>query len=342
MSGGITQLVAIGAQDAYLTGKPEVSFFQSTYKRHTNFARVTQRQVIQGNVGAASMTSIKVEHKGDLLNYVYITKRDSAGNNLSIGTTEIDHIDLLIGGQVIDSQTDDFIRYIADPLLCSTQNKASFGIGSSTFYPLRFWFCETWSSALPLIALQYHDVEIRIYWASGVSTSSIYEAWGDFTYLDNAERAMFTQTQKVLMYQTQKQSITTGSTNQNLVFNQPVKFLAAKDRILTDLTGTLLLQINGVDIGEQKQYVPHFTSVPNYYTFPWTGALPTQFLLPFCLDVSKIQPTGQLNFSRLDSARLVTNSTFSSTASNTSLYIYAVSYNVLQFEKGMAGLLYAN
>ena len=342
MSGGITQLVAIGAQDAYLTGKPEVSFFQSTYKRHTNFARVTQRQVIQGNVGNASMTSIKVEHKGDLLNYMYLTKRNGSTNVAqNIGDTEIDHIDLLIGGQVIDSQTNEFIKYIADPYLCSTQQKATYDITTGTFYPLRFWFCENWSSSLPLIALQYHDVEIRIYWTTPTPPGSIYEAWGDFTYLDNAERAMFSQPQKVLIYQTQKQAITSGSTNQNLVFNQPVKFLASNtatsSTIVAPNTSTLLLQLNGVDIGEQKQYIPHFTIAPVYYTFPWSFANSNDsFLLPFCLDVSKIQPTGQLNFSRLDSARLVTNGSFTGT------YIYAVSYNVLQFEKGMAGLLYAN
>ena len=49
MSGGIAQLVAVGAQDAHLVGKPEVSFFQSIYKRHTNFSHVVERQVIQGN-----------------------------------------------------------------------------------------------------------------------------------------------------------------------------------------------------------------------------------------------------------------------------------------------------
>lgn len=338
MSGGITQLVAIGAQDAYLTGKPEVSFFQSTYKRHTNFARVTQRQVIQGNVGNNSMTSIKVEHKGDLLNYMYLTKRNG-GTSEVLDDGEIDHIDLLIGGQVIDSQTNEFIMYVADPYLCSTQQKTLYDATSGPFYPLRFWFCENWSSALPLIALQYHDVEIRIYWNTLTTSGSIYEAWGDFTYLDNAERAMFSQSQKVLMYQTQKQTITTGSTNQNLVFNQPVKFLATRtgnSLPLVSTTSTLLLQLNGVDIGEQKQYIPHFTSAPVYYTFPWSIGVSNSFLLPFCLDVSKIQPTGQLNFSRLDSARLVTNTTFQGT------YIYAVSYNVLQFEKGMAGLLYAN
>ena len=50
MSGGIAQLVAVGAQDAHLVGSPEVSFFRSTYKRYTNFSQTVERQVIQGNV----------------------------------------------------------------------------------------------------------------------------------------------------------------------------------------------------------------------------------------------------------------------------------------------------
>lgn len=336
MSGGITQLLSIGAQDTYLTGQPQVSFFQSVYKRHTNFARVTQRQVIQGTIGSSAMTSIRVERKGDLLNYMYLTKREGNGTASPIGVDEIDHIDLLIGGQVIDSQSDEFIRYVADPYLCSTQQKASYSVGD--FYPLRFWFCENWSSSLPLIALQFHDVEIRIYWNSPY-TNKIYEAWGDFTYLDNAERQLFSNTQKVLIYQTQKQAISIGSTNQNLVFNQPVKFLASSTNLsgIVSDTSTLLLQINGVDVGEQKQYVPHFTTAPVYYTYPWSFVNANDsFLLPFCLDVSSKQPSGTLNFSRLDSARLVTNGTFDGT------YIYAVNYNVLKFENGMAGLLYAN
>ena len=49
MSGGIVQLVAVGAQDAYLSGKPEVSFYRSSYKRYTHFANSVERQLIQGN-----------------------------------------------------------------------------------------------------------------------------------------------------------------------------------------------------------------------------------------------------------------------------------------------------
>ena len=52
-AGGIVQLVATGAQDAWLTGKPEVSFFRSNYRRYTHFASSVERQIIQGEIGRA-------------------------------------------------------------------------------------------------------------------------------------------------------------------------------------------------------------------------------------------------------------------------------------------------
>ena len=66
MSGGIAQLVAVGAQDAHLVGDPEVSFFRSTYRRHTNFSQTVERQVIQGALSAGGMSTVRFERKGDL------------------------------------------------------------------------------------------------------------------------------------------------------------------------------------------------------------------------------------------------------------------------------------
>ena len=74
MSGGISQLVATGAQDVHLVGDPQVSFFRSNYKRHTNFSAVKARQVIQGTVQAGGMSTVRFEKKGDLLSYTYLTK----------------------------------------------------------------------------------------------------------------------------------------------------------------------------------------------------------------------------------------------------------------------------
>ena len=344
MSGGITQLVAIGAQDAWLTGKPEVSFFRNNYKRHTNFAHVVQRQVIQGAVNASGMSSIRLERRGDMVSYVYLTKKNSStGAQIAFTNNDIDHIDFLIGGQVIDTQTNEFMDLIADAFLSSTQNKSSFtnsSVGTTGLaYPLRFWFCENWQSALPLIALQYHDVEIRIYWASTVSTTSIFEAWANFVVLDVVEREDFaSRTQNHLVYQVQK-ATPSGNKTQNLVFNHPVKFIAGTVDVSGEKTNTMLLQINGVDIGEQKAITPHFSHVPNYYTVPFTNGGTNQFLIPFCLETSKLQPTGTLNFSRIDTARLVSTTNFTSSLLGT---LYAVNYNILKIENGMGGLLYAN
>jgi hypothetical protein len=354
-SGGITQLVAIGAQDAWITGKPEVSFFRSTYKRHTNFAQVVQRQVVQGGVNKGGMSSIRLERKGDMVSQVYLTKRNNSSPSAQIAfsANDIDHIDFLIGGQVIDSQDDTFINTVADTFLCSTQNKTQYATSGHTglFYPLRFWFCENIQSALPLISLQYHDVEIRIYWSSSVVNTNIFEAWANFIVLDSAEREdMATRPQNHLVYQVQKQTAS-GTKVQNLVFNHPIKFITngatgsclietnspAND--VTNKRDSMLLQINGVDIGEPKTYTPHFDMVPCYYTCPYSSPsfslTGTPFLIPFCLDTTKHQPTGSLNFSRVDSARLVSSSKFVGT-------LYAVNYNILKIENGMGGLMYAN
>jgi hypothetical protein len=298
------------------------------------------------------MSSVRLERKGDLVSYVYITKR-TGSNQVQFSTSDIDHIDFLIGGQIIDTQDNTFINSVADPLLSSTQNRAQFStsqVGTTGyFYPLRFWFCENWQSALPLVSLQYHDVEIRIYWSASVVNTNIFECWANFIMLDTMERNIFAGTaQNHLVYQVQK-SLPSGTKVQNLVFNHPIKF------ITTGYTGncligtnqttasassnnnfdTMLLQINGVDIGEQKSYTPHFDMVPSYFSCPVTTPTNNAFLIPFCLETNKLQPTGSLNFSRIDSARLVSSNNFVNT-------LYAVNYNILKIENGMGGLLYAN
>jgi hypothetical protein len=325
MSGGIAQLVAVGAQDVHLVGQPEVSFFRSTYKRHTNFSQTVERQVIQGNVSNNGMSTIRFERKGDLLNYVYLMPIKGDGLSANTFTTDwtdvISKVELLIGGQVIDELYD--------------------GTSASKFYPLRFSFCENWQSALPLISLQYHDVELRITW--GVeAASSKWEVYANYAYLDTQEREVFaSQPQNMIMTQVQK-AIASNSKIQELNFNHPVKYIAAGDATNVTMVSTagnkLKLQINGTDVADYKFADPNFTTVPLYYhTSHGTASPGTKlFFYPFCLDAGKLQPTGSLNFSRLDSARIINDT------SNCDKDIYAVNYNVLRIENGMGGLLYSN
>ena len=328
MSGGIAQLVAVGAQDAHLVGQPEVSFFRSNYKRHTNFAQTVERQVIQGNPAKNGMSTVRFERKGDMVGYVYIANR---GGDLTNWNARISKVELLIGGQVIDEQNFEFSMLLAPTVMNQTYSRSTYS--GETFYPLRFSFCENAQSAIPLIALQYHDVELRITW--GATATADAEVYVQFIHLDTDERTALSSTpQNMLITQTQK-AIASASKTQELNFNHPMKYLVA----VNDMSAAdkLKLQINGTDVTDAKTVIPHFTSAPIYYhTTAGNCTADNVTLIPFCLDTAKVQPTGSLNFSRLDSARLVSdNTSFANT-------IYAVNYNILRIENGMGGLMYSN
>ena len=250
--------------------------------------------------------------------------------------------------------------------------------------------------SLPLVALQYHDVEIRITWANSLSgsvgptgnnpfqingvtttySSLSYQCWCNFVYLDQAEREYFAQaTHDLLITQVQRVPIGTNAV-QELALAQPVKFLAfqcvqyglkyssSASLNFGDLSAgaanyQLKVQINGVDVGESRP-LPLWSDVNQYYHTPWgynaNGAETPILLIPYCLDTSKLQPTGTLNFSRLDTYRLIVPTGLTNGLQGLALaqvgvgqqgylgtpYIYAVNYNVLRLQKGMGSVLYAN
>jgi hypothetical protein len=439
--------VAVGAQDTHLVGNPEVSFFQSSYKRHTNFSSVIERQVIQNTPAANGLSSIRFERKGDMLSYVYLTPVNSSDATLQCDWSKVvDKAELYIGGQLIDTQHFEYSTKIHTDIMANSFSKSAFGSAptgadqTSFFYPLKFWFGENWQSSLPLIALQYHDVEIRIYWASdpvpgpaiataianykaaidaaiadasvtgaadaadaqtaflvlydgaetdallaalvaaGITgyskngttrqitgdvfdfstpaTSSItytvtdtlqalaqssLEIWARYVYLDTDERRMMAEkSMDMLIHQVQRIP-TPNSKTADLTFNHPVKFIASTSANFS-AANRLLFQLNGVDVGEKKQSVPHYKQVSSYHHTQFgadpasndTGFESVTMMIPFCLDASKLQPTGTCNFSRMDSARLILNN------QNIDAPIYAVNYNILRVQNGMGGLLYAN
>ena len=331
MSGGIAQLIAIGAQDAHIVGQPEVSFFRSNYKRHTNFAQTVERQVVQGNPATGGMSTVRFERKGDMLGYVYVASRANGQNDLS---GYVSKVELLIGGQVIDTQESEFMTDLAPVVMNQTSSKSNYNAATDYYVPLRFSFCENAQSALPLVALQYHDVELRITWGSLTVTDM--EVYAQFIHLDTDERMSISSTpQNMIVTQTQK-AIKSKSGIQELSFNHPMKYLVAKNTTGELTTAKMKLQINGTDVSDAKSVRPHFTYTPVYYHTQTAAASNDVLLVPFCLDTSKLQPTGSLNFSRLDSARLVVEGdTFEDN-------VYGVNYNILRIENGMGGLMYSN
>ena len=226
MSGGISQLVATGAQDVHLVGDPQVSFFRSNYKRHTNFSAIRARQVIQGTVQAGGMSTVRFEKKGDLLSYTYLTKHADGGASETITVGDISYVELYIGGQLIDTQYPDYSLIQWTGLEANSYSKAQ---PSQKFYPLHFFFSDNWTNALPLVALQYHDVEIRIYWASSPfnPAGKTFQCWSNFIYLDEAERTYFAEnTQNMLIKQVQR-SVSNEKSVQSFNFNHPVLYIGS-------------------------------------------------------------------------------------------------------------------
>jgi hypothetical protein len=387
MSGGIVQLVATGAQDAWLTGKPEVSFFRSNYRRYTHYASSVERQVIQGAPIAGGISTIRFEKKGDLLNYVYLTARDGNGSLVSVTnwSNVIDKVEFMIGGQVIDTQDVVYStqiepvvgaqNYSQRLLIGNTGNNLYANNSIAGFYPLKFFFNKDWSVSLPLVALQFHDVEMRITWSTnlaavtnfnGAANAANYNnlqyiCWANFTYLDQAERDYFANTpQDLLITQVQRTIVLGSQTMQELALAQPVKFLAFSTASYGTTYGAagagsvtvkdymLKTQVNGTDIGEFR-HLPAFVDLPQYYNTPFgyqpngvNAGVAQVGIISYCLDTSKLQPTGTLNFSRLDTYRIVVPPTITIGDLIKSTYLYAVGYNVLRIQNGLASALYAN
>lgn len=349
MSGGISQLIAVGAQDVHLTSNPEISFFRSVYKRHTNFSHCMSLEQISGNPTNNGMTTVNFKNKGDLLGYVYLMALSTDNTTVQKLTGNewmeiIDSVELLIGGQVIDKQESKFSEIIAVDTLAQNLSRSALGshhnggAADTYFYPLRFSFFENWQSALPLVSLQYHDVTLRINWKD-IKTYN-YQVIADYIYLDTEERTFFAENeQTMLIYQVQKASASNSKVN-DLFFNHPVKFIASSNTASGNFftnTNKVKLQINGVDVNDFMFVVPTYTQSASYYHCPYSvGNEDDFFLYPFCLDTSRIQPTGSLNFSRLDSARII-----SETETITDDF-YAVNYNILKIKNGMGGLMYSD
>jgi hypothetical protein len=193
MGGGLLQLVAYGAQDVYLTGNPQITFFKVAYRRHTNFAIEAIEQTFNGSPNFGSRVTCQITRNGDLINRVYLrakfnnTSSDNgtAGNENNgfalvpyFGLKLLKTIELEIGGQRIDKHYAEWL-YIWNELSLPAGKRDgyylmvggdrynhSIYIGAGQSYvvnvPLEFWFCRNVGLALPLIALQYHEVKINI------------------------------------------------------------------------------------------------------------------------------------------------------------------------------------
>jgi hypothetical protein len=394
MGGGLMQLVAYGAQDIYLTGNPQITFFKVVYRRHTNFSMEAIEQTINGTVGSGARVTSTISRNGDLVSNMYVrfasgaatvaASGDNPGHNL------FDSVEVEIGGQRIDKHFGHWMEAHAclteeNPGTIAPVNVAAVPAAGCTkfqglalaggvtdsagtvtltdahYVPLRFWFNRNPGLALPLIALQYHEVKIILSMSAATNTGastlgSNMSLWANYIYLDTDERRRFAQqSHEYLIEQVQEQEFTAG-TSHELNFNHPVKELVfagvagqtwgaanAGAGTFSDIAGTnWKLVLNGHDRFSQQD-TNYLTKLQVYEYHTGCGgkahgsALANSIgVYSFALKPEEHQPSGTCNFSRIDNARIVT------TANTAALYVYAVNYNVLRIMSGMGGLAYSN
>ena len=293
MGGGLLQLVAYGAQDAYLTGNPQITFWKSMFKRHSNFAMESFRINFSGQAQWGTKQTAIIGRHADLLfsTYLQVELPRFAKNGVtpyywnnsrnSLGFNLIKYAEIDIGGQVIDrlygewmflwssltmneDQRTKLLTLLNEPATTGEgRSVLRYSSGCSTdgrqfktnniYVPLSFFFTKNPGAALPLIALQYHEVKINIYWNDperiagnfnnvsvtvggdvlppigqlpNATNAAIYI---DYIYLDTEERRRMAQaSHEYLIEQTQfneEKSIVGANNRIDLTFNHPVKEL---------------------------------------------------------------------------------------------------------------------
>jgi hypothetical protein len=303
MGGGLMQLVAYGAQDVYLTGNPQITYWKVTYRRYTNFAMESIEQTFNGQADFGRRVTCTISRNGDLAyNTILQVTLPQIGQDLNNGNNVyarwldfpgeqlISQVEVEIGGQRIDRHYGDWMHIWNQLTMSANQEKGYFAmVGNTTqltyltdpafsdvdgpcqsdaprqicaprnalpettlYVPLQFWFCKNPGLALPLIALQYHEVRINIdlrpidecLWAvNSLSSSSgsvkVTNAYNqslvaaslfvDYVFLDTDERRRMAQNpHEYLIEQLQftgDESVGSSSNKIKLNFNHPVKEL---------------------------------------------------------------------------------------------------------------------
>jgi hypothetical protein len=293
MGGGLMQLVSYGAQDIYISGNPQITFWKVLYKRHTNFAVESIEVTFNGQADFNKRVTAVINRNADLMYKTYlqvtlpqVSLEDSEGFRWLnyIGHRLINQVEVEIGGQRIDRQYGDWMQIwtqlsvdqsimpafeslvgnthdlvlmkrgtgIALDSTCSANETTiscvpRAGTPAKTLYvPLQFWFCRNPGVAIPLIALQYHEVRVNVTFETwqncqysessvGSPTNGTQQSlaaaslYVDYVYLDTEERRRFAQqSHEYLIEQLQytgAESITSSSNKVQLNFNHPVKEL---------------------------------------------------------------------------------------------------------------------
>lgn len=403
MTGGLIQLVAVGVQDIYLIGNPQITFFKSVYKKYTNFSMESIQQPVDGRTDFGQQIEITIQRKGDLIKDIIfeillpILPTGYYWTN-GIGNVLIKQVDLEIGGQLIDRHYSEWLdiwhQLTVNEGLIGAYNGmiGNYNANSSLeanaksqlrlYVPMCFWFNRDYSLALPLIALQYHDIVLKVHirdfnscYRNNTNTTllsgyqiSVFNAWVDYIHLDMEERRKYAQnSHEIVIEQLQFDgndfiSKNSSSISKKLSFNHPVKELywinTNNDYLQTNInTGNQLLDYSlKTSIETFSSGVLQLNGVDrfnvrsaDYFRLVQNFQYHTRYssniiyTYSFSINPDKIQPSGSCNMSKFTNINLYLDySGINHSTNDMVLKVYAINYNVLRIMSGMGGLTFSN
>ena len=353
MGGGLIQLVAYGAQDVYLTGKPQRTFWKERFSRYSNFALESIEQDIRGAIGSNQEITFVLKRNGDLVSSINLEITFQRGSSAP-GTTSpyysseqlIDSLEVYIGGQPVMNFGHEWFRMYWELFLEYGQsvaytNMVDWGNEQEGYIrtfqlPIPLWFnAFDLSNALPLIALQYHEVEIKIKLCNlnnipGINPAYIpkIRCFANYTFLDSPERIWFASNKhEYIIRQIQTNSFnvkidgTQRDYNLNLNFNHPCSSLVwcftpgtsyhgrytseqgGHDSEVLSVLDSATLYLNGVERFATRRG-SYFSNEATWTGFSGTYTSSGVYVYPFGVKSDKSSPSGTCNFSRLDTATL--------------------------------------
>ncbi len=401
-SGALIQIVATGQQDYFIYGNPTATLWKSVHRRITPFACESVALTFNGQTTFGRKCSLVIPRNADLVANIYIqidlpALQHSTGNVSwvrKLGHAMIVDATLTIGASTIDKQYGEWLEVYAQFALRSDKRAVynnligdisslttpAAQIAAATLYvPMKFFFNRLPGLALPLVALQFHNVQIDItfqniaqlivcsdgamYPTSGMPIMSGCQAWADFVYLDQTERQAFvTDQSEILIDQVQFTGAETFNSTQvkpRLSFNHPVKGLfwmlrtAANEAAnqymnFTDTVGfaggqTMTagnIMLNGTDRYAIRDATYHNIIEPMQHA----NGVPDRGFYSYSFgagkDIFEHQPTGTLNMSRVDNVVLGITSSIQA-GSQFNLLVFALNYNILRIRGGLGGLAFA-
>ncbi len=381
MGGGLMQLVAYGAQDIYLTGNPQITFFKVVYRRHTNFSMEAIEQTVSGSTAEGGRNTATISRNGDLLGRMYwqYTLTGAAATEINPGHTILDEVKVEIGGQEVDKQYGHWMEVHAQ--LTEPNSAALFSENGSNngtkfqnmacaggvlndngnapvaFVPLRFWFCRNPGCYLPLIALQYHEVKVitKFGTVDNITLASP-KLWADYVYLDTDERRRFAQVSHEYLIEQVQYSNSSSSQSHDLNFNHPVKELVwtgaytTTTGIFTDInSGNWKVTLNGHDRMEARpldyyskvQVYQHHTGTPVDITAATAVGSGKAANNAIAVYSFALKPEEHQPSGTCNFSR-IDNAQLKTTGTAQAVNVYAVNYNVLRVMSGMGGLAYSN